>query len=275
MYRLTPYGLAAAVISIILSLFELVPYDAPRLLLSLAITTSVSVGLSHLLARLFRSPNNPESALVTALILFCLMAPPGDVKGALVLTGTVAFGAISKYFIAFRKKHLFNPAAAGAAFSSLALGSLGGGAIWWVASPVLLPVIAVVGYVILKKIRRFTLFFTFAGAAALTILIVGASIPGYLTWASLPAILWQTIASWPIVFFGAIMLTEPLTLPPTRRAQIIYGLLVGMLFGSPFHLGPIYATPENALLIGNIFSWLISPKNQAAPPTQRAPETDP
>jgi ferredoxin-NADP reductase len=58
------------------------------------------------------------------------------------------------------------------------------------------------------------------------------------------------------------MLTEPLTTPPTRKLQILYGLIVGIIFGSNFNLGPIYATPEVALVAGNIFSYLVSPKQK-------------
>ena len=34
----------------------------------------------------------------------------------------------------------------------------------------------------------------------------------------------------PLFFFAFVILTEPLTTPPTRRLQIIYGVLVGFLF---------------------------------------------
>jgi ferredoxin-NADP reductase len=56
------------------------------------------------------------------------------------------------------------------------------------------------------------------------------------------------------------MLTEPLTTPPTRILRIIYGALVGLMFAPQIHIGSIYTTPELALIIGNIFSYLVSPK---------------
>ena len=34
----------------------------------------------------------------------------------------------------------------------------------------------------------------------------------------------------PILFFAFIMLTEPLTTPPTKKLRIIYGALIGFLF---------------------------------------------
>jgi ferredoxin-NADP reductase len=59
------------------------------------------------------------------------------------------------------------------------------------------------------------------------------------------------------------MLTEPMTTPPRRMGRIAYGVLVGILFAPFIHLGSIYSTPELALLAGNVFSYLISPKVKA------------
>jgi len=70
----------------------------------------------------------------------------------------------------------------------------------------------------------------------------------------------QIIVSSPIFFFAFIMLTEPLTTPPTKKLQILYGMLVGVLFAPQFHIGSLYLSPENALVIGNIFSYVVSPK---------------
>ena len=58
------------------------------------------------------------------------------------------------------------------------------------------------------------------------------------------------------------MLTEPLTTPPTNGLRNLYGALVGVLFPPAFHLGSFYTTPEIALLIGNVFSYLVSPKSR-------------
>src|SRR5260221_9234270 len=70
----------------------------------------------------------------------------------------------------------------------------------------------------------------------------------------------QCIYSSPIFFFAFVMLTEPLTTPPTKTFQWIYGVLVGVLFSPQFHIGSLYTTPEQALVIGNIFSYVVSPK---------------
>ena len=64
----------------------------------------------------------------------------------------------------------------------------------------------------------------------------------------------------PIIFFATVMLTEPLTTPPTRGWRAIYGAFTGLMFAPQFHLGPISFTPETALLTGNAFAYLVSPK---------------
>lgn len=56
------------------------------------------------------------------------------------------------------------------------------------------------------------------------------------------------------------MLTEPLTSPPTKLLQGIYGAIVGVLFAPQVHLASLYFTPELALVTGNIFTYIVSPK---------------
>jgi ferredoxin-NADP reductase len=65
-----------------------------------------------------------------------------------------------------------------------------------------------------------------------------------------------------VFFFAFLILTEPLTTPPTHRSRIGYGLLVGFFFTPQVHFGTFYITPELAILIGNVFSYLVSPKTR-------------
>lgn len=66
----------------------------------------------------------------------------------------------------------------------------------------------------------------------------------------------------PLLFLAFVMLTEPATTPPTRVLRIAYGALVGFLFAPNMHIGSVYSTPELALLIGNIFVYVVSPKDK-------------
>ena len=53
-----------------------------------------------------------------------------------------------------------------------------------------------------------------------------------------------------------------MTTPPTRNLRLVYGALVGILFSPVIHIGSFYTTPELALVIGNIYSYLVSPKTK-------------
>lgn len=67
----------------------------------------------------------------------------------------------------------------------------------------------------------------------------------------------------PLILFATVMLTEPLSTPPKKDMQILYGVFVGILYSLQFHIGPLYSTPELALLIGNTVSYIISKKQRA------------
>jgi ferredoxin-NADP reductase len=66
-------------------------------------------------------------------------------------------------------------------------------------------------------------------------------------------------------FLGFVMLTEPLTTPPTAKKQTWYALLTGILFPPQFHVLSLYSTPELALIASNAFSFIISPKVKLFP----------
>ena len=62
------------------------------------------------------------------------------------------------------------------------------------------------------------------------------------------------------LFFAFVMLTEPRTTPLGRPRRITYAVLVGVLFAPEIHFGKFYFTPELALLAGNVFASISSPK---------------
>jgi ferredoxin-NADP reductase len=65
-----------------------------------------------------------------------------------------------------------------------------------------------------------------------------------------------------IFFLAFVMLTEPLTTPPTHVLQVLYGVMVGILYIPQLHIGNLYTTPEIALVLGNVFSYIVSPKTK-------------
>ncbi|OGF74062.1 hypothetical protein A2Y47_01390 [Candidatus Giovannonibacteria bacterium RIFCSPLOWO2_12_43_8] len=239
MYRLAMYALfGMALFALIFSFLGLIDFTPAELMLSAAILTAACYTSNYIFARLFGAPVNTESCFISALILFFILTPAMDLNGAgiLALAGIIAMA--SKYLIAPFRRHIFNPAAFGAA--AIFLLDLGG-ASWWVGTSAMFPAILITGFLIVRKIRRFDLFFSFFAT-----LLVSAF---YFFGAFMEAIL-----SWPAIFFGTIMLTEPITTPPTKKLRIIYGVLIGLFFNA--------APPEFILIAGNTFSYIVGFKKK-------------
>jgi len=255
MYRLVLYGLIIlAIFGVVFSFTGILSFDPVRLIISLALLLAICVGSNKIFGYILKVPDNIESSYITAFILFLILPPPRTLAegGILGLVGLAAMA--SKYLLNMRGKHIFNPAAIAAVF--LTLSGLGG-AMWWVSSPALLLPVVIIGLLMVRKVRWSWLFVSFIIAVSITISIYGLSQGG-----NLYQIILGTFYYGPAIFFGSIMLTEPSTTPPTRRRQIIYGALVGVLYGIPFHFGPIYNTPELSLVLGNIYSYFASPKGR-------------
>jgi glycine betaine catabolism B len=152
----------------------------------------------------------------------------------------------SKYLFAFKKKHVFNPAAMGVFLPSL-LGI--SSASWWVGTPILSLVVLTGGLLLVRKIQRFHMISTF-------FLLYAVVIAFYSIFNRLDAleVLFATFSSSPILFFAFVMLTEPSTAPPRQIHRTFYGGLIGIL--------AFFQTLETALLIGNLLSYVISPKKK-------------
>lgn len=229
------------------------------LLLSAGLLVGVCVVSNRLIARLLRASTNVESAAITALILFFVMSPAHNGTAALELAAVGGLAIASKYVLAFRKKHLFNPAAAGAVMA----GFLGLSAnAWWISDfLMLLPFVIVLGLLVVRKLRRFDLFVSFVIASLLAAMVTAALRGGWSLDALMRA-LQSSLTIGQLFFVGAVMLTEPITTPPTKKWRLLYGVIVGGLFGAPFNLGGFYITSEMALVLGNVFSFAVSLKER-------------
>lgn len=255
MYKLVLYGLLLlAAISIVLGFVGVLPQSGLSLLLSLVVLVITCYVSNEILGRLYKAPRNSESYFITALILFFILSPLLNVDGLPVFLYAGVLAMASKYIFAIHKRHIFNPVA----IAVFILGLLGSGdAIWWIGSGVLAPITAILGLLIVRKIRRFSLFTSFLLTSLVFIVAFGLK-NGLEFW----SVFTEAFTSWPLVFFASIMLTEPLTTPSTRKWQVVYGALVGALFGSQFHIGPIFSTPELSLVLGNIFSYIVGSKQK-------------
>ncbi len=234
------------------------PYSPVTILASAGIITILCLLTNVIFAYVFEAPTNIESVYITALILTLIIAPPlsnSDVRYFILAGWASVWAMASKYIFALRKKHIFNPAAFAVALTALTINQ---SANWWVSAPLsLMPFIVLGGFLVVRKLRRSDLVVSFIIAALVS--IVGLGILGgsdSLTSAQ------NAILISPLLFFAFVMLTEPLTTPPTKVGRIFYGMLVGLIFAPKFHIGSIYSTPELALLTGNIMTYLISPKEK-------------
>jgi len=207
-------------------------------------------------AKVFRAQPNVESVYITALILALIITPPApnDLIGIGFVLFASAWAMASKYILAYKNRHVFNPAAFGVALSALVIGHA---ATWWVSGTVLmLPFVVGGGLLIVRKIRRFDLVIAFTVVSLATIALTSTGDPFFA--------LQMTLTKSAFPFLALVMLTEPLTMPPSRGMRIAYGALVGLLFAPQVHLGSFYFTPELALLAGNLFVALVSPKGRLA-----------
>jgi len=258
MYRLTAYGLCVlAIIAIIFGFTGTLPHGGAAYLYSLFILLIVCASINFAFAKLYNVPTNTESWLITGLILFFIVFPATTLADAGILVGAAFLAMASKYVVAVNKRHFFNPAA----FAVLILGLLGSGnAVWWVGTASLLPFVLVLGLLIVRKIRKFPMFLSFLAATTIATLLARFFFSSHP--ADLQDLIMQTFLSWPVIFLGTIMLTEPLTMPPRKSAQVAYGALVGTVSSIPFNIGILYGTPELALLLGNIYAYAVSFKRR-------------
>lgn len=251
MYRLLFQGLAiVAIATIALSYLGYVAQEGTALLISLGILFVVAYLTDIFFAKVLGVTRNIESVFITVLILFFLLVPAIQISDAVTLVIGAFLAISSKYLFVVGKRHIFNPAAFAAAVLSLA-GT--GAVVWWVGTPYLFPLVAILGLLIVRKVRRFDLFLTFVltsiAVSVASVLSDGGSLAGLFS---------NIFFSGPLLFMGTIMLTEPLTAPRMKKHRIIYAFIVGVLFSIPFDLGPLYVSPALALIIGNLYTFFVS-----------------
>ncbi|MCX6755445.1 MAG: RnfABCDGE type electron transport complex subunit D [Candidatus Nomurabacteria bacterium] len=258
MYRIVLYILMSFFIfALLLSVFKFLPYTPLDLISSLLIILFISWISNLVFSYAYDAPTNVESVYITALILFFIITPAqGGVYTEFLPFAIWAsiWAMASKYIFAIGRKHLFNPAAFAVVLTAFTINQF---ASWWIGTPTMLPIVLIGGFLVIRKIRRADLFFSFIVSALITVTILTV-----LKGSNIPTALFKTMANSAFFFFAFIMLTEPLTAPTTRWLRVVFGIIVGALFTPSLHIGGIYSSPELALVIGNIFAYLVSPKEK-------------
>lgn len=254
MFRLLTYYLSALLgVAAILSLFGVLTYDVVDLLFPAFFLVAVAWLANYVLARIWHVPFNLESSIITGLILSLIITPGKPDQQFFFLLWAALLAVASKYLLAIRGKHVFNPAAFGVALTAMFTGL---GATWWVAGNLaLMPIVLIGGILVVRKIHRMDLVASYFAAAILSSIAFKLGDPTAL-WYTIQT----TVLHTSLLFFGFVMITEPLTTPPRRWQRIVYGAVVGVLSAPWVHLGDVYFTPELALLAGNLVSYGLSPK---------------
>lgn len=255
MYRLVLWLLIILyVVAFLFSFLKFIPFNPIELSVSLVVLLGSCYISNHIFSRIFKAPTNLESLYITALILALIVSPSKDPEGIfeLMLLGVIAMA--SKYIMALKKKHIFNPAAIAVVASSL-FGLVS--ASWWIGNYYMAPFLILAGILIVRKIRfSYMVYAFFAVYMTLTLSL------GILSGIDSIAFSQQIFLNSHLLFFAFVMLTEPITLPPARKLKILYGGLIGLLSVPQFHLGNYYLMPEHALVIGNAFSFILSFKRR-------------
>ncbi len=259
MYKLVLYGLMILCsISVGLGFMGVLSYSGLSLIYSILAITVACYTSNFVLGKLFSVETNVESSSITAFILFFVLSPITSLSNLYVVVIVGCIAMASKYFLAIEKKHLFNPAAV----SVFVVGLFGSGiASWWVATSSLVIPVVILGFLVLRKLKRFQMFSVFVLASLVSIFVFNFSSLGN-SLDNIGEFLKITFLSGPILFLGTIMLTEPFTTPPTKNLRMVYAVIVGLLFGAQFEFGILYSTPGLALVLGNIFSYIVSPKGR-------------
>jgi ferredoxin-NADP reductase len=251
MYRLVLYSLSILfLVGLVFRLLGVVPIgSALGMIAHAGVLFGACTASSWLFAAIFRLKAHQESTIITAGLLYFILPPTLSLPalGGAALAGVIAIA--SKYLLAIRGRHVFNPAALGAfviAQTGLTFPA------WWPGTPWMLPFVVVLAFLILFRTRRLPM----AGVYVAAGLIIGTA-QYALFGMSVTAALQLVVLSSALWFFAGFMLTEPLTLPPRRWQQLVYAGIAAALYFISFHLGPVYNSPEFGLLVANLLAFLV------------------
>ncbi|MDX6278212.1 MAG: glycine betaine catabolism, partial [Nocardioidaceae bacterium] len=270
MYRLVTLVLLALVVVMLgftINGTFTAPYTVKNELLTLVVLLAASYTSSRLLGLLWRIRPHGESAIITALLLWFIFTPSTDTTYLLWLSLGAFLANLSKYVLAWRGRHVFNPAAAGAFLMYAIQYAIGRDApvtaTWWIGNKQLLPFVVVGAFLVLWRTRRLdvgVLFIVVSGV----LVVLGldhVAAPG----APLTDAIKTMAYSFPLVFIAGFMLSEPLTLPPRRHQQLVVAVVTAVAVSYNIWVLLITSTPPNlkvfaisnavAILIGNVVAF--------------------
>lgn len=252
-YRLALYSLLAFVgWAIVASWLGEVAFRWYEILASASWLVAVCYITNSAFSRFWNIPRNKESGLITALILALILTPAHDLGDYLILATAGALAMLSKYLLVYGKRHIFNPAALGA-FAVAQLFDYHPS--WWVGVAILAPLVFAAGQLILRKMKRYLMVSIFM------VVYLGYLIANFMLKdqsGQLLHIVWLGLTATPVLFFAYIMFTEPSTSPHKLSQAMPYAVLIAALYS----VTSLRIAPEEALLIGNTFAFIMSPSRR-------------
>src|SRR6266705_2801117 len=153
-YRLVLYYLIFLVVAgVALSLFGFLPFKPLDLLVSLSVLVFLCWIANGVFAKVFHVPANTESLYITAFILALIITPRSPSRylsaGSAIFLWAGVWAMASKYLLAIRRKHIFNPAALSVAIAAFTLNQAAG---WWVGTLAMMPFVLLGGLLVARKL---------------------------------------------------------------------------------------------------------------------------
>ena len=223
--------------------FDQVNFTPFALLASTGVFVVSGLVSNFLLGKAYSAPSHLPSAVITSLILVFLFSPTLDPSKLLLYAVISVVAQTSKYVVAPRLRHIFNPAAFGAFIGAVALQQY---ASWWIGAPFFAAFVAASGFLILYKTRQLALGGVFMATSLALLFVRGTTLD-------------VALLSWPLLFFAGFMLSEPLTLPAKKWQKMTVGFVAAVVVCLPFHIGDVFqSSPAFALLLANIVAFVFA-----------------
>lgn len=238
-----------------------IDFDALR-----AITTvGCCIATQWFASRVTQVRFDPLSAAITSLSLTLLMRT--DSLAIAAFAGVLAIG--SKFVVRVRGKHLFNPANFSLVFLMLVSDRVWVSSGQWGTDTLIGIALAVLGFMVLNRVRVFTTSLAFLATFAATLLIRAIYLGDPL------AIPLHQLQNGALLIFTFFMISDPRTTPDSTLGRVLFGSTVALVafvvefvFYTP--AGPIWALALtmpmvpilDRLLPAMRFSWRGNPMSQ-------------
>ncbi len=255
MYRLISSVLTVIVLAAAgLSALGLVGFSPIGILVTAGLGIAATL-LTSVLGALWRGALvHVESSVITGLLIALIVPPTLEPRDLIGVSAAGAIAGASKWLIAPGGRHLLNPAATGVFFASVFGLTVG---FWWVATPWLTPLIIAGGALVAFRSGH---FFAVGWFLALSLALLTARL--LVSGEPLGDTLWLVVTSYPLLFLGFFMVSEPLTQATRRFDQFLVAATIALPAALPFSLPLGFTTlsssPELALLLGNAVAWALT-----------------